>query len=282
MKKSIKSAIYNILNLSLLASNKQRGEKELKDRLSIIVPELTNQYTTFEIDMKNNYLVNKVRCQHSFQISLALQAINLLNKNNNITVVDIGDSAGTHLMYLNKLLKDINIKALSVNLDPVAVEKIKSKGLNAILCRAEELHTRNQDWREGAIADIFLSYEMLEHLFNPIAFLHDMALKSKCEYFVVTVPYVHRSRVACQFVNNGLTGDFQAENTHIFEFSPADWDSIFKFSGWEIVYRDKYTQYPSFFPLNLTKYLWRKLDFDGFYGVVLQKNDKFSKRYLDW
>lgn len=267
--------------MSLKATNIERNESELKDKLAKIVPDLTNQYTTFKID--NEYLVNKIRCQHSFQMSIALKAIkflesNRVNKGVDINIVDIGDSSGTHMIYLNSLLKNNQTNTLSVNLDPVAIDKIKNKGLKALLCRAEELHLN----AEGFKADIFLSYEMLEHLFNPIDFLHTMAEKSECEYFVVTVPYVYKSRVACQFVNNGLQGDFQAENTHIFEFSPNDWDTIFKFSGWEIVYKDKYTQYPTSFPLNLTKHLWRKLDFDGFYGVILKKNNKYSKRYLDW
>jgi len=283
MKSIIKSIIYWLLNRSLIASNKQRNEVELKSKLGQIVPDLTNQYTTFKIDMNNSYLVNKIRGQHSFQISIALKAIELLSmirKENDIdiNIVDIGDSSGTHLIYLKKLLENKKINALSVNLDPVAVQKIKDKGLNALLCRAEELHLN----KEGFDTDIFLSYEMLEHLFNPIDFLHTMSEKSKCEYFVVTVPYVHKSRVSCQFVNNGLNGNFQAENTHIFELSPNDWNTIFKFSGWEIVYADKYTQYPKLNPLSLTKHLWRKLDFDGFYGVILKKNNSFSKRYLDW
>lgn len=271
-----------MLTVSLKLSNHERGEYSLKQKLSKIVPDLTNQYTTFKIDMKNTYLVNKIRCQHSFQMSLALKAIELLkDEKESINLVDIGDSSGTHLIYLEKLLAEKNIhnvQALSVNLDPVAVEKIKAKGLNAILSKAEELHLQP----DGIKADIFLSYEMLEHLFNPISFMHNMAEKSECEYFIITVPYVQRSRVALQFVKQQYEGEFQAENTHVFELSPLDWDVIFKFSGWEIVYNDKYTQYPKSFPFNLTKYFWQKLDFDGFYGVILKKNNSYSKRYLDW
>lgn len=280
MKKFIKSIVYKILTKSLIASNKERGEEKLKDLLASIVTDLSNQYSTFKINMNDKYLINKLRCQHTFQISIALKAIELFRKDNNreINIVDIGDSSGTHLMYLNEVLQGIKINTLSVNLDIEAVKKIQSKGLNALLCRAEELHMH----AEGFNPDIFMSYEMLEHLFNPIDFLHTMSEKSICEYFVITVPYVSKSRVACQFVNNGMSGNFQAENTHIFEFEPHDWDTIFKFSGWEIVYKDRYTQYPSSFPLSLSKYLWRKIDFDGFYGVILKKNNSFSTRYLDW
>ena len=282
MRSILKTIIFYLLNKALILTNIQRNEKNLKEKLAHIVPDLANQYTIFKIDMDNQYLVNKVRGQHSFQISIALKAIELLKvtkgQDLDINIVDIGDSSGAHLIYLNELLEDNKINTLSVNLDSVAVDKIKDKGLNSLLCRAEELHLH----KEGLKADIFLSYEMLEHLLDPISFLHTMAEKSECEYFVITVPYVYKSRVACQFVNNGLKGDFQAENTHIFELSPNDWDTIFKFSGWEIVHSDKYTQYPNSFPLNMTKYLWRKLDFDGFYGVILKKDSTYSKRYLDW
>lgn len=278
MKSFLKKILYKLLTTSLIASNKERKEFELKKKLEKIVPNLTNQYTTFKVDMNNEYLVNKIRGQHSFQMSIVLKAVELLNKKNDINIIDIGDSAGTHLLYLKKLLENKKINTLSVNLDHVAVDKIKAKGLNAILCRAEELHLNDT----GIKADIFLSYAMLEHLFDPIGFLHTMAMKSECEYFIVTVPYLYTSRVALQFVKNGLKDNYEAENTHIFELSPEDWDLIFKFSGWEIIFKDKYTQYPNSFPFNLTKYLWRRLDFDGFYGVILKKNDNYSSRYLSW
>lgn len=273
----LKNPIKKLMVFSLKASNKARNEAGLKSKLEEIVPDLTDQYSTFKINMDDEYLSNKIRGQHAFQISLAQKAIEFLDKDE-INIVDIGDSAGTHLIYLNKLLEDKNINTLSINLDKVAVEKIKSKGLSAMLCKAEELHLQ----KDGIDTDIFLSYEMLEHLISPIEFLRSMAEKSKCEYFAITIPYQYKSRVAIQFVKNRLDGEFEAENTHIFEFSPQDWDLIFEFSGWEIVYRDKYTQYPQSFPLNLTKCLWRRIDFDGFYGVILKKNNKYSKRYLDW
>lgn len=41
-------------------------------------------------------------------------------------------------------------------------------------------------------------------------------------------------------------------------------------------------QYPASGILNLTKYIWRKFDFDGFYGVILKKNLTIANRYKDW
>jgi hypothetical protein len=123
---------------------------------------------------------------------------------------------------------------------------------------------------------------MLEHLFDPIGFLHTIAEKSACEYFLVTVPYVYRSRIGLHKIRAGDSGPMYAENTHIFELCPEDWDLLFAFSGWDVLLRDRYTQYPVKGLLRFTKAVWRKFDFDGFYGVVLKKNLENSKRYRDW
>ena len=45
---------------------------------------------------------------------------------------------------------------------------------------------------------------------------------------------------------------------------------------------DQYTQYPKYSPLTLFRFLWRKFDFDGFYGVILQKDNTVLKKYADW
>ena len=148
--------------------------------------------------------------------------------------------------------------------------------MNAICSRAELLH-EHPDFNDKA--NIFLSFEMLEHLFDPITFLHNMSTKSECDFFVITVPYVVSSRVGLHQVRG--RGDKQqplnAETTHIFELCPDDWDLIFKFSGWRVVERSKYTQYPKRNPLTVLRYLWRKFHFDGYYGVILERDDTISK-----
>jgi len=101
MKEILKKVILWLMTLSLIFSHRSRKENSLKRKLSEIVPDISNQYTTFKINMNDPYMVNKIRGQHSFQVSLALQAVHMLkNHNNQINIVDIGDSSGTHLMYL--------------------------------------------------------------------------------------------------------------------------------------------------------------------------------------
>jgi len=75
----------------------EQGLSEFAYKLSKIVPDITYQYTSFKLNTE--YLVTKVRALHAFQLSIVKEAIKLLEKEstNNFTIVDIGDSAGTHI-----------------------------------------------------------------------------------------------------------------------------------------------------------------------------------------
>lgn len=282
IKNALISLKSKLLIRSLISSNKQRGEDKIRSEIEEIVPDISSQYTNFKIDTNDKYTNIKLRCQHAFQMALLLKAIDKIGlyKNPTTNIVDIGDSSGTHLTYLNGLAasRDLNINSLSVNLDPIAVEKIRSRGLKALLCRAEEFH----DNEHGFMPDLFLLFETLEHFFDPISFLRTMADKSPCQNIVLTVPYLKASRVGMGHIRDGSSRTVTAENTHIFELCPEDWDLIFSFSGWEVVYKEKYEQYPQFHWLSITKYLWRRWDFDGFYGVILKRNISTSDRYLSW
>ena len=269
-----------LLVKSLEKSNKQRGGNSLKKRLSEIVPDLGHQYTTFSIDMNDKYVVEKVRFQHTFQMSILLKAIRLLlnKQKKRIAIVDIGDSSGTHILYLNELIKEFGIEAktLSVNMDQIAIDKIKKRGLEAILCRAEELHKYN------IVADIFFSFQMIEHLIDPIGFLQKLSAKTNGDYLAITVPYVRKSRIGLEHIRHNIKDDVCAESIHIFELSPKDWDLVFQFSGWKILHSDRYTQYPRSGILNLIKFEWRRFDFDGFYGVILERDHRIMNQYKSW
>ncbi|KKL99163.1 hypothetical protein LCGC14_1817200 [marine sediment metagenome] len=110
-------------------------------------------------------------------------------------IVDIGDSAGAHLQYIMGLYsKNKDIKCLSVNLDEKAVRKIREKGLEAIHARAEDLHKYDVN------ADIFLCFELLEHLMNPCQFLYELSSRTNVKYLIVTIPYVRGSRVGLHHI----------------------------------------------------------------------------------
>lgn len=268
----LRDAIYKVLHRSLLYAAREKNYGELLATLKNIVPDISRQYTGFELN--SDYLIDNVRNLHAFQISLVDKIIEEFEKP---VIVDIGDSSGTHLKYLLGIYaKRRDISCLSINLDEEAVKKIKKTGLNALLARAEDLPQHNIN------ADIFLCFETLEHLMDPCHFLHQLSSSTSAHYLIVTVPYLTKSRVGLHHVRNGSRDKVFAENTHIFELCPDDWKLIMKHSGWELVRDDVYLQYPRNHPLRLAKYLWRKLDFEGFYGMILRRNDTWSSCYADW
>lgn len=139
IKKIAKIFLFRVMNYSINRSCKEQKLTEMKLKLAKIIPDLSDQYTSFKVE--GEYLINKVRSQHAFQITLAQDAIKLLtSKKKHPTIVDIEDSSGTHLKYLNTLIGKENIRTLSVNFDPIAVKKIRQKGLEAVESRAELLH----------------------------------------------------------------------------------------------------------------------------------------------
>jgi hypothetical protein len=108
-------------------------------------------------------------------------------------------------------------------------------------------------------------FEFLLENMNLIGFLYTMASKSECDYFVITVPYLHQSRVGLYPVRDQkLELTFNAERTHIFELCSNDWDLIFRFSGWKIVKSVRYIQYHRKNPLTGLRYVWREFYLMGF------------------
>lgn len=262
---------------SICAAVREQELLPIYHQLSEIVQDITHQYSSSDIDTE--YLKTKVRAQQSFQIALVNEALQFIDNSpeDTLTIVDIGDSAGTHIQYIKGLHKEYNFRCLSVNIDSEAVKRIKHKGLEAICARAEDLASFSID------ADIFLSFEMLEHLMNPCGFLHELSEKTNCKAFIVTVPYLANSRVRLDHIRHNQKRNVNPETTHIFELSPEDWRLIFKHSGWAIEAERIYLQYPkrSLFRF-LWKRYWRHYDFEGFYGVILKPDKSWSDLYDGW
>ena len=110
-------------------------------------------------------------------------------KQDGLTIVDIGDSSGNHSAYVHALTPDQKVKKIvSVNLDPTAIEKVRAKGFEAIQCRAEELDLENIN------PDLFVSFETVEHLPDPLRFLHSLAERGGADHLLISVPYQRKSR----------------------------------------------------------------------------------------
>jgi hypothetical protein len=272
IKDYLKKYFYLILTYSLRKSAVERKFEALIDKLKKNVPDIRYQYSSFEVN--NLYLETKVRNLHAFQISLLTDVIDEFK---NPVIVDIGDSAGSHLQYIKGIYSEKkNIRSLSVNLDMEAVKRIKEKGFEAIQSRVEDLQNYNIN------ADVFLCFETLEHLMSPCSFLHELTENTNAKYLVITVPYLKKSRVGLHHIRRNDEEIVQAENTHIFELSPGDWKLIIRHSGWDIVNEDICLQYQKRSLYRFTKPLWRKYDFEGFYGMILKRDKTWSSRYLDW
>lgn len=266
---------HRLARQSLNEALREQRLFSLNRELADIVPDIRDQYSTFRLNTP--YLIEKVRGQHAFQISLVNEAVERIDKKENLKIVDIGDSAGTHIKYIQEIFKRKSIQCVSINFDEDAVDKIKRQGLKALCVRAEELVKKY-----SIDADVFLSFEMLEHLLSPIDFLKNLSANTSCELFVVTVPFLRKSRVGLHSIRNGNSAILNAERTHIFELSPQDWKLIFKFTGWHVVFEKIYLQYPKKHWLMITKPYWENFDFEGFYGLILRKDNSYSSKYADW
>jgi 2-polyprenyl-3-methyl-5-hydroxy-6-metoxy-1,4-benzoquinol methylase len=255
----------------------EQGLRNLRDELIQIVPDISSQYTSFTVDTA--YMKAKIRAQHAFQISLVKEGLKrFFGEAEEITIIDIGDSAGTHIQYIQGLdLKpNGNIHCLSVNLDAEAVKKIRSKGLEAMEARAEDLPSL------GIHGDMLLCFETLEHLLDPTRFLKSIADSSGCRVLVVTVPYLSQSRIGLHHIRSHDPVTVSPENTHLLELSPSDWKLIFIHSGWKIEHEKISLQYPVRNILCLTKKLWEKTDYEGFYGAILKPDSTWSRLYKGW
>ena len=225
----------------------------------------------------NDYWELKRRALQAFQCNMMLKAVESFS-DNSLTVVDIGDSAGTHMLYLKELTKDkFDIDAIGVNLDPAAIEKIKARGQKAVLCRAEDLDLGDKK------VNLFTSFQMVEHLHNPALFLRRLAKRDGQARLVITVPFRRSSQVGLSHIRRQSRDRVPAGDEHIFELCPADWTLLMLHSGWRVVHEQTYLQYPRVplmdAPLAL---FWKRMDFEGFWGAILEKDRSLSDRYSDW
>ena len=266
-----------VAKVSINASLVENGMWPMVKRLKNIVPDISSQYS-FGMEQFNDYMYLKMRGIHAFQCSLMLTAISDMS-GESLIVIDIGDSSGTHMMYLKELVKGkLDIDTISVNLDPRAIERIKARGLKTIHCRAEELGLDDKK------IDLFTSFEMVEHLHNPAIFFRRLAKKNTCSKMLITVPYLKKSRVGLYYIRANSAKPIYAEEEHIFELNPEDWTLLFKHSGWKVTHSKIYYQYPRKIPFlrSILAVFWRMTDLEGFWGAILEKDIAVSDLYQDW
>lgn len=278
-----KRIAFGILARCMMAAWREQRMTGMVSRCREILPDISDQYTAaFDPDAFLNFWEPKLRGMHAFQSALMLEAIRLLPKQRDLSIVDIGDSSGNHSIYLRGLTQPGVVgQVISVNLDPVAVKKIQAKGQEAIHCRAESLDLR------GRNVDLYMSFEMIEHLRNPLDFLRDLAQAGRGDHLLVTVPYMRCSRFGGDLLRKAVgganvTGKLTAEEVHLFELSPEDWQLMASFAGWRPVFTRIYRQYPMHSPWRALSFAWRRLDFEGFFGMFLKRDATLADQYADW
>ena len=74
----------------------------------------------------------------------------------------------------------------------------------------------------------------------------------------------------------------QITTTHILELAPEDLKLLALHSGWKVVYDQIYRQYPKYGLMRIMKPWWERFDFEGFYGMILTRDDSWSSLYKDW
>jgi len=172
MLQIIKKIVKESLTYSLKVVRKENIN--FINRLEHILPSLKDQANFMNDNIKEDseYLKHKKRNLHAFQLQFTLDKIKNYQdstNNNEVSIIDIGDSSGNHLIQLQALNNGIK-RVASVNLDIKAVEKIRNKGIEAYHCRAEELLEKYE-----LRPNFFISYQMVEHLTDPVRFLHNIA-----------------------------------------------------------------------------------------------------------
>ncbi len=262
----IKAFIQGIAKFSLRLTLFQNNYREIIRKLQRIKPDISNQYSC-PLDF-NSFWETKLRIQHAFQCSLMLKALKGFPAGE-LTIVDIGDSARTHLRYLEGLTDGVfNIDSISVNCDSISVEKIKAQGHKAVLCNGEDFTLGDRK------IDLVILFQIIEHLHNPIDFLKRLGKNLKCNRIAVTVPYLRKSRVGLSSMRKRKKSHKVVENEHIFELNPEDWKLLMNYTGWKIIHEQIYYQYPRWIPFlsGFLRMFMREIDFEGFWGVILERD----------
>jgi hypothetical protein len=271
LREVAKRSLLAVWDRSLHQALQEQQLDGLAAQLAGIVPDLSDIRTNYGVTRSS--LAMRHRGLDAFQMTLL---DDIVRQFNSMMVVDIGDSSGRHMLYLQGLYPEVRFETLSMNVDPAAVRRVQSKGLRAVRDSAERLP------RYAQHIDLLLCFELLEHLPDPHGFLRTMSYSTDAAYLVATVPYVPTSRIGLEHLRQGRGGGGSAENTHFFELNPVDWELLARQSGWAVVRARRYYQYPRRHPYRWTRLLWRRYDYEGFLGLVLRRDHTHSDRYGAW
>lgn len=253
------------------------SNKELKiiwDNSLTLFPDFKHH---FAVPVETKEVEDRIRLLVAGETLFVKKEIDKIIKDENeCSYADVGDSDGSVRLLLNLNNYGDKLTSVGINLQKTAVEKIKSKGLNAICADALSLGDQKINY------DVVSVFETLEHLPDPIGFLSGIK-KVTDKKLIVSVPLIRQSRVSLAYISDKWPKGKKPtiENTHIFELSPLDWNKIFRHTGWKVDNEWKLMMFPSNkLSRIILKPYWRYISFEGFWFVSLYKNSEYSSQYV--
>lgn len=153
-------------------------------------------------------------------------------------VLDAGASDGMFLTLLGVR------RGAGVNILPACVEKIRAAGYHAYQSDVEKMPVPDKSF------DFVICTETLEHVLNPIRALNELVRVCRKKIFI-TIPWLARTRL------NVRPAGWPQTESHIFEFSRADFWKLVTFSEAAIAYEDRLDVFPE--PRNPLLRLWLAL-----------------------
>lgn len=280
IRKMIKRRIIDPISISAIrkvANSNVELKKIWEDSLTLF-PDFKHHYS-FAVD--NEEVEQRIRLLMAAETIFVKKAIEkVIERDGRCSYADVGDSDGSIRLLLNKYYNVNELSYVGINLQNSAVEKIRSKGLDAICADALSLGD------QGVTYDIVSAFETLEHLPDPIGFLDGMK-KVTNERLIVSVPFIRHSRIGLAYLSQKWLRQWPEdkkptiENTHIFELSPKDWKKLFLHRGWKVDREWKLMMFPSNRPSRLIlQPFWRFVSFEGFWFVSLYKDSEYSSKYV--
>ena len=241
-----------------------------------LFPNLSDHYATDKLSGESLSRIRMLICAQAVFMTRVVRS--LIDEGTNIkTYADIGDSDGTTRMLFQKNIGISELSTIGINIQPEAVEQIRSRGLDAECMDAMKMSEK------GLKYDVASIFETLEHLPDPIGFLRAMQ-DVVSERLIISVPLIVRSRVGLGYLKGNWPKSKRATiaNNHIFELAPEDWNKLFLHTGWRVDVSWQIRQFPRMGLLHMImKFAWRKISFEGFYFVSLVRDDKYSSRYIE-
>jgi SAM-dependent methyltransferase len=140
-------------------------------------------------------------------------------------VLDAGASDG---LFLNEIGA---VKGVGVNFLPACARKISGDEQLACVADVERLPFPDRAF------DIVICCETLEHVPNPVSALNELARVCRGRLFV-TIPWLPDTRI------NARPNGWPEVESHIFEFSEADFARVVSHAGVRVAYQDRIHVFP--------------------------------------